>query len=183
MGGVGQLFDSILASLGLDGIPFIHPLIFVVILALVWPLMQRFATNDRARRLVKSLPELPLAEREAVQQRALEMVGGEPQGLLVIAEEALRVGMKVYATSVLQKLEATGKLPEDVRRLQRELQGAAPVMPEQAALAVERLLEAGALGEARRRLDEALTRWPEHPDLIALRDQIRAGDNAAPAEG
>lgn len=178
MRGLPALFQSILSMIGLKNAPWVGPLIFMVILALALPLMQKNAGTDRARRKLRGLNDLPMAERPKHYEEIFGMVADNPEGLVALADESLRNNNKEFAQLCVERLKATGKRADHVRRLERAMEPPGPAMPEQAAIAIERLLESGLLEEAGKRLSFATAKWPGHPELVALEEQLRVKTEA-----
>lgn len=174
MRGLPALFQSILSMIGLKNAPWAGPLIFMVILALALPMMQKNAGTDKARRKLRALNDMPAAERPKHYDEIMAMVQENPEGLVALADEALRSNNKEFALKAVERLKATGKRADHVRRIERALEPPGPAMPEQAAIAIERLLETGMLEEAGKRLNVAQAKWPGHPELTALDEQLRA---------
>jgi hypothetical protein len=176
MRGLSNIFQSLLTALGIENQPWIGPIVFVVLLALIWPYLQRNLKTDRGRQRIRGLADMPLPERQKAQDEALQMIGEEPDGLVALADESLRQGDRDYARRVVDRLKATGKKKDHVRRLDALLVDRNLQLPEQTVIAVERLLDTGLLEPARQRLAPALERWPDHPELLALRARIEAGE-------
>lgn len=173
-----DLLNNVLQLVGLQGQPWVGPVLLIALLALAWPYLHKTIDTDAGRRKLRGMSDLPLPERRKVQAEALEIVGEDPDGLIAIADEAIRAGEKEYAKSVLEKLRSTGKKKDHVRRLEQLLEDRSLQLPEQTVIAVERMIESGMLEGARVRLAPALERWPDHPELLALKAQL---DAPAPA--
>lgn len=173
MGGIGSLFRSLFEDLGIPIRPEILLVLFLASLLLFVPMMQKNAHTDKARKLLKSLPDKSTAERTKIQEEVLRIVWDSPDGLVAIASEALRLGLTSFARQVVDRLRETGQKTDDLRVFQRTLEGDAPVMPEQVLVQVEAMLESGMVDAARKRLAPALVRWPDHPELLALDARLR----------
>ncbi len=169
-----DLANSVLEMFGLQGNPWILPLGFLALVALFWPMIHKNIDTDAGRKRLRGMSEMPLPERKKAQAEALEIVGDDPDGLLAVADEAARAGEKEFARVVLEKLKATGKKKDHVRRLESLLTDRSLQLPEQSVVAVERMIEAGLLEGARDRLAPALERWPDHPELLALKAKLDA---------
>lgn len=169
---MSDVLTSILKMLGLENYPWIGPALLILILAIALPYVQKNVNTDRGRSRIKRMSELPLPERQKVQQEALEIAGDDPDGLIALADEAIRQGDKVYARQVLERLKATGQKRDHVRRLERLLDDTKLQLPEQTIVAVERMIESGMIEEARKRLAPALERWPDHAELRALEQRL-----------
>lgn len=174
--------NSLLELLGLDGQPWIAPVLLIGLFSLAWPYIHKNIDTDAGRRKLRGMSDMPLPERRKAQAEALEIVGEDPDGLIGIADEAIRQNERDYARTVLEKLKSTGKKKDHVRRLEHVLEDRTLQLPEQTVIAVERMLDAGMLNGARERLAPALKRWPDHPELQALQARIDAPDAEALAE-
>lgn len=169
MGGLGELVSALIAaSEGL--VPgWAWPVGLVALLVLAAPSMRRNARTNTARRLFRTATLLRAAERDAQENAALAAVVNNRDGLVVLADLALQEGRPRIVPEIVGRLRALRGREADVRRIEREQSGPQPATPLEAALLVERLLEAGVDSEAHRRLESALMRWPTDSDLVALR--------------
>lgn len=134
-----------------------------VLLALPWILRNR-RTEEGRKRLRKS-DRLRGAAREAEERAVLALVGTNPWGLLMVGEEAHRMGRDGLAADALAALLATGKLPERARRLQRDVEGPMPGTALEAALTLERFVDSGMLTVAVEKAEKFAGRWPGDPEL------------------
>lgn len=178
MRGIAQAMQSLFSIFGIKVAPWFLPLAMLLIVFSLYPMLQKNASTDKARRMLRKLPETPMAERPAVEAEALKLVGDDIHGLLVVSQLALELGNKGLALAAAERLKATGKRPDDVRRILAALDDGGPRMVEQAVVRVERALEMGLLPEARRRLDEARGRWPDDATLAALETQVSEAEAA-----
>ena len=71
MRGLSNIFQSLMTALGIENQPWIGPIVFVVLLALVWPYLQRNLKTDRGRQRIRGLADMPLPERQRAQDEAL----------------------------------------------------------------------------------------------------------------
>lgn len=182
MRGIAQAMQSLFAIFGVKVAPWFVPVAMLLIVFTLYPMLQKNAQGDKARRMLRKLPETPVAERPAVESEALAMVGDDVHGLLVVAQVALDLNNKALARTAAEKLRATGKKPDDVRRILAALDDGGPRMVEQALVRVERALEMGLLPEARRRIDEAKGRWPGDPSIDALELKVAEAESARLSE-
>jgi hypothetical protein len=104
------------------------------------------------------------------------VIASRPQDLVTLAEAARKMAQHDVHKRALSTLEANGALPAEVRRLRKETarQKGTPVHPVETAVIVERLIKEGAVAAATARLDEALRRFPDDQDLLALSAQLSA---------
>lgn len=112
--------------------------------------------------------------REASIEAAFKRTGGKPRALVDLAEHARRAGLPRAARRAIDELERTGRLPLEVRRLRRETEPAdhSLVDPVQAAVRAERMIDLELWTAAHETLAEALDRFPDDPELRALRDRL-----------
>ncbi len=184
MRGLPALVQSLLAMVGLKNAPWVGPLIFMVLIALALPMMEKNAGTNKARRLLRALSDMPAAERSKHHDEILAIVKENPEGLVALADEALKNGNVEFTTKCVAQLKVLGKRADHVRRLERAMAPpAGPALPEQAALAIERLLERGLLEEAGTRLNAALAKWPGHVELVDLERQLRERTDALASPG
>lgn len=141
----------------------------VGLMALYWSQMRRI--RGTVRRMVKASPE----ERDRLSAQALKLAGTRPGLLLLLEQEAHRRHQHALAEAALIALKATGKRQADVARMQRNRKPKrAPVgHPTEVAVQVVSLLEQGMLEAASHRLSDGLERWPEHPELLELRERAQ----------
>lgn len=175
MTAIGQLIRDLLGAFGVEPSPWLLGPMLGVLLVVSLPLMRVNRATQKARRLIVAAPLRPRPERERLSAEALALVAGNAVGLLVVAEEAIRAGLKDTAQTALVQLDATGKRPQDVRRLRQQLDPQAPVSAVIEVATVERLREEGLAALAEARLNRALERWPDDPALQALRANDQSG--------
>ena len=147
------------------------PVMILVLAAIAWPSVRKNGRTEAARKLFRTAVRLPFAERVAQEDAAVTMVGENPDGLLSLADLALAEGRPRVVPGLVERLVATGKRVEEVRRLQRTLEGPQPATALEAVILVERFLAQGQTEQARLRLDKALARWPDDEDLARLQQE------------
>lgn len=151
----------------------------VLLLALPWILRNR--RTDLARRALRASDKLKGDERVAAERKALTMVAGHPMGLLVVAEEAHKLGRDGLARDAIAQLRATGKLVAELRTIERAVEGPMPATVDEAVLTIERLIDAGMRDVAAEKLARFQTRWPSEPELLAVGTRIYEGSEASPS--
>jgi hypothetical protein len=114
--------------------------------------------------------------RQAHEESAFFLAQGRPRRLVALADEAMRLNLKPLWRRALAELEATGKLPADVRRLRAQVaverkRGGHPL---EEAVIIERMWDQGLHEAALERLAETRARFPEDPDLATLEADLRA---------
>lgn len=126
--------------------------------------------SGRARRMVRADPDL----RSRLRREILELAGETPALLFTAGQQAIKYDLRDLRDVVLERLEATGKAPEDVAHLRSKIEPEKKPIPHplEVAVNVERLLEEGMIDTARQRLAEALDRYPDDPDLQELDRQV-----------
>jgi hypothetical protein len=167
-----DLVSTLLRALGVHTEPWVLPAVGFAVVLVLSPFALVNQRTARARRVLQRAAQAGGAERERLEREAMAEVAGRPDGLIVIAEDALKAGRGALAREAVAQLRATGKRPSDLRRLERELDGpaqaAGPKTPLEAALKVERLLAAGMREPAREALEAARRKWPEDADLAGM---------------
>lgn len=151
----------------------------VVLLALPWILRNR--RTDIARRALRASDKLKGEERVAAERKALATVAGHPMGLLVVAEEAHKLGRDTLARDAIHQLRATGKLVAELRTIERAVDGPMPATIDEAVLTIERLIEAGMRDVAAEKLARYQARWPAEPELVAVGARIYEGSETIPS--
>ncbi len=175
--GLAEGLASLLDAMGIVLPPWGFPLLALMLLALVFPLLRRNHRTGRARRRLQTALYSSAAERSRLETEALELVQGNPVGLVVVADEAIRRGRRQLARRALEQLEATGRRLHDTRRLERDLYGTPCATPEEEILAIEHLLEEGILGRAAERLEKARQRWPHNQALESMQRKRSLGES------
>lgn len=170
------LFDLV----GVQPRPWMGVAALALLLALAWPHLDRNARTAQARKLVPRALDGSPADRAATQARILDLVAGNPEGLVAVADAALRSNLRPLALEAYTALRALPRARRaDVLRLDTALHGERPHHPEQEAAAIERLVEAGALHGAATRCQRARAWFPDDPGLRQLEDRIQAMLSAA----
>lgn len=166
-----QTLKDLVALLGWDLPPWA---LSAFLLCVALPFFPGFYRNSRTKRARKRLAALSLGGALTTEQEdeILGLVQNNPFGLVVVVEEAHKRGMKRLCTRALDDLRATGKKVGERKRLERLLGLDKPTTLDAEVLAVERLLETGLVQQAQVRLDAALARWPDHPELVDLSERL-----------
>lgn len=139
-----------------------------LLLALPWILRNR--RTDRARTRLKEALRAHGPERARLEAEALAEVSGHPMGLLVLAEAAHAAGREQLCAAAMAELRASGRLRDELRRLERSIEGPMPASPMEAAIKVEQMRAEGAVLLAEESLARYLARWPSDPELLALKE-------------
>lgn len=168
MGGLGQLVSALIGAT--EGIVphWVWPVALVLLLVIAAPSMRRNAQTDAARRRFRLAGRLLGAAREAEEDAAFASLAHNREGLVVLADLALAEGRRRIVPLALARLRELGGREAEVRRIERELHGPQPATALEAVLTVERFAAQGLHAEAERRLQTALRRWPDDPDLRAV---------------
>lgn len=175
MGGLQGMVDQILGVLGFHPAPGVVALCALAVFMLFLPRIWSSQRGEEALRILKRASQERMAERERQEQLALSKVQGNPNGLWLVAREAMAQGRTAFARQVLAELKATGKLPLERAGLEAQLAGPeGPRDPIQAAVRIERALGLGGVEEARRLLEEAERRWPQDEAWPELRQRVEA---------
>ncbi len=183
MHGLASLVRSVVEILRDTLPPWVILLAASVVLVGVLPSYLRGQRRALARRRISAMAGVPQPEADRLEAEAFRLVGSDPDGLVVLAEEATRHGREAVARRAIDSLAATGRRPAQVVRLARGLSGPDPRLPEEEALAIDRLLAAGLADAARRRLDRARARWPDLPDWEAFEVRLPPEGEGATGPG
>ncbi|MCK6505877.1 hypothetical protein L6R53_21240 [Myxococcota bacterium] len=159
-------------ALGVTPRPWMAAVALVVLGLTLGPSMHRSLSTTRARKLVLGLADLDPAARQARSQQILSLVERNPDGLIAIADEALRRRQEPLAREAYRLLRNSGKRPREQLRLEEALNGPLPRHVEEEVAAVERLLESGALARAEQRLERARGAFPRDERLADLRRRL-----------
>ncbi|MEC7946032.1 MAG: hypothetical protein VX265_00610 [Myxococcota bacterium] len=176
MGGILDSLGSLLAAAGVDLPPWGLPVFALIVMLVLLPRIFANMETSRARRLVQRSRGVEGDERVRMEQKALEVAGARPMSLVAVADEAIRIRRSPLAVQAVERLAETDGARDHLRRLRKALRNddKLPGSALAAALVVERLLDAGAVGEAGRRLGRFEKRWPGHPDLQVAARKVQA---------
>ncbi len=181
MGQLGEMIGALDELLSPLLPPWVRGAIPVIAVVLALMGLRRTVPADNARRRFARAQRLAEPRRSEEELAALQDVHHNANGLLGIAQLALASGRTARVESAVARLRALRRYPEEVLRLQRQIEGPQPGTPLEAALIVERFIERGHLDEARSRLVRYRARWPGDDDLEALAprcDTPAAGDHS-----
>jgi len=151
---------------------------------LMLALLPAYLHRMRAKQIKGAMRKLARARGDEQRQRHTEaafvLAAGRGRRLVVLAEEAMRAGQPLVVKRALAELERTSQCAEDVARITTKLRGEqrGPSFALEAVVNVEGLLDNGMIRVAQERLDEALRKFPEDPDLQALRPRVAAALSA-----
>lgn len=179
MNGLLKLIETIGLIFGKVLPPWAAPVIILVLGLAASPWIKRNIKTDEARKLMKTAGRERGAARESLEEEARLKVAGHAVGLLVVTEMALATGRETFARKVFADLKATGKLPVDVLRVERQIEGPQPRTPDEAAIAIEKFVNMGATALARQKWEKAIARWPEEQELISLGEKLVSAESAA----
>jgi hypothetical protein len=161
MRGLAQLLDTVLTLAGLHLQPWMAPVALLALAVILFPVLRRSHSTSLVRKRLRRLPYVGAAERRRLEEEALAMVAGSPVGLLVVAQEALRLGRYDLARRAADALEAAGARPRDLRAIRRILEPQLEPTPAQERVHIEALVQADMNDEAARRRALARARWPK----------------------
>lgn len=157
---IKDLVETFLAITGVQLQAWMAPVFFLALGIALFPTIRRAHRTGKARKRLRLIPYRRLAERQRLEDEALALVKGNPSGQLAVAQEALRLGRKDLARQALEALDSSEKYTIERQQLQRELEQPGAHSALEAHAAIERLIEAGLMDEARRRRSLAERRWP-----------------------
>ena len=122
--------------------------------------------------------------REVAIERAFHLAGNRESALIALADTAHQTGLVDVTQRALLLLESLDLGKSEVLRIRATT--AKPTRrashPVEEAVVVERFIEQEMWGAARIRLDEALARFPNDPELLQLEEAL-LGDSLDKARG
>lgn len=182
MGGLASLIRALLEFTGVSTHPRAALVVMAVLATLAAPWIRANLGTADARGLLKRAARERGEARAALVEQAFARVAGRPHGLVALADAAAQHGLPDVARRAAAELRGTGKLAVEQRRLDRVQAPPGARTPLEACIAIEGLLDAGALEAARARLAEARAKFPgdEDIDALAKRPELSPGD--APVE-
>ena len=185
MGGIANLLNAILEVMGLHLEPGTASVGALIVFVLLLPWIWRSQRGDEAVRILKRASHERRVEREALESLALAKVAGNPNGLWLVANEALRQGRMQLARTAADQLRQTGKLFREWQLLMIQIEGELPKTPEEVAIRAERLLESGQVEQAEQLLSSGRQRWPQSPAWAEVERRRSEGttENSATSPG
>ena len=174
MGGIAQLINSLASLLGVHAAPWAAPAALVGSLVLFWPWIRGNVRTGDARKLLVNAARERGAERERLERQALELVKGQADGLVVVAEQAVAQGRTALATEAVEQLRATKTLLPQLRIHERKLEPPLPILASEAVIVIEKMLEEGLVEAARARLAQCRRKWPTDDELLTLEARFPA---------
>lgn len=166
---LGNIVRDVAAMFGVQMTPTVMAALVFGLLLLAFPLLKKNHGTRLARKRVNEAARERGEARQRLAAEALTLVAQNPVGQIVVAEEAHKLGLKDTAAAALKLLTATGKERDEARRLRMLIHPEPPRFAEAEAAAILRRWESGLHDAARTQLNEALTRWPDHPAFDDLR--------------
>jgi len=152
------------------------PLVAVLAVAAVPAWINWLRTKQIRGQLRGMLRAANAQARKAHEAEAFFLAKGRPRRLVALADEAIRLNLKLVWQRALSELMATGKLPAEVQRLRAKVE-AAPKRgghPLEEMVIIERLWDEGLHDAALERLADVRARFPDDADLAALEADLRA---------
>jgi len=172
LGGITDVLDQVLGLIGVEVAAWTIPAVLVLVFIALIPWIRKNHRTNEARELVRRIASEERVDRAQLQTETLSTVADHPLGLVVVADEAIRLGLHPLARLATDRLASFHGYRQDLRRLQALLDGRPRVHIEGAQAAIERLLAQGLLGAARHRLEDAQQHWPDEPGLHELQRRI-----------
>lgn len=168
-----KTLNDVVGAFGLELEPWMAPLFAVCIALLVLPAYRKNFHTKKARKKVQAASVSGGEERKQLERESFELVDGNPFGLMVVAEEAHKRGMRPLAERALRALDATGKRRVEAKALRIKLGLERAITAEGEAVAIENLLDAGLVERAAERLEAAERAFPGHEALHGLRERTQ----------
>jgi len=157
----------------------VAPVLGVLVLLSV-PLWLNSVRNKQISGAVRRLVRAPDAvARAALLERIWSLAAERPSRVLVIVREAIRYDQRQLMNEAMDWLDARGEAVEDLRIIRGKMTAEPKPVghPLEVAVTVERLVEEGMHEAARSRLNDALARYPNDADLMALSRRLNAVEN------
>jgi len=168
LSGITDTLSQLLEQAGVSLPPWAFPGIIALLFLGVLPLIRRNSRVHRARLLVQEIASEQTTDRAIRKAEAIALVSDHPVGLVGLADEAIRRGVRDLAELALEELKTHGRPVPDIHRLQIELHGPPPAHLEGELAGIEQLLANGVRGAAMDRLRRAQETWPTDPALQRL---------------
>ena len=185
MRGLATAVKGIITALtAMDVPPWALAILVGVGLWFMFPKFVAALESDKPRRMVKRAMMADAQEQQKVGEQALALSAQDPTALVVLADEAIRMGRDALAEQCLERLRASGQRPKDVARLELTLLGPLPGTEMEAAIIVERMLDSGMTSAAAEKLERFRRRWPDDADLAGLASRLHEAEGLpTPPEG
>ncbi len=158
---VKELMETALSLAGIRLQAWMAPAFLLLVGVLLFPTIRRTHRVSQARKRLRKVPYANHEDRQRLEDQAMALVRGNPTGLAVVAQEALRLGRRQLARRAADALRETGRRQADLRTIELALEPPPAHSALDAISAIERLLAEGLNEEARRRRDLAKRRWPQ----------------------
>jgi hypothetical protein len=173
--GVEDLFTALSMLLP----PWAVAAVFVCVIAVVIPMWLKNLKVKRIRALARRMVRADADLRAQYFAEIMTLADTNPDRLESTAQVAIKYGVYDLRNEAIRRLEATGALPEALRKLRAtfESEPKRALHPLEVAVNVEQLLSENMTEAAREQLDEGLVRFPKDAELNALRRRL--GDIAS----
>lgn len=168
-------FGEVLQSLGMLLPPWAVAAVGGGLLLLMLPAWVDNMRVKQIRGTIRRMVRADEASRDALAERALRLARRRPTRLESVVERANHYQQLELRRRALQTLRRVD--PEKAEYLLERIERDKPKQvfhPIEVVVRVERLLAEGMVDAAAARLDEALDRYPDDPDLLALRQKVRS---------
>lgn len=172
--GFGEVMQALSALLPPEALAAVGAVVLLVMAPFWLDSMRGKQIRGAVRRMVRADPET----RAALVDRVMSLAGTRPHRLVTLAQHAIKYDQRDVRDAAIAALEATGRAPQDVKRLRAEIEKP-PIThrdPLEAIVKIEGLLDQGLVVAAAEHLDAAERRFPGDPELAALRRRVGAGN-------
>ncbi len=142
----------------------------VAVLLIVAPMWFSNLKVKRIRALARRMVRAPADVRQQLFEEILEIAAENPNRLEAAAQIAIKYGVYDLRDEAIRRLEATGELRVELQKLIETFKEPPKkaLHPLEVAVNIERLIAEGMYDTARTQLEEALSRFPNDKELLAL---------------
>ena len=153
----------------------------VIVVLIAAPMWLKNLKTKRIRGLARRMVRADQNSRQQLFDEVLDLAGDDADRLASTAQICIKYGVYDLRDEAIRRLEATGKLREELIKLQETLKDPPKkaLHPLEVAVNIERLIAEEMYDTARQQLEEALIRFPGDEELLAL--CRRLADRAADA--
>jgi len=150
--------------------PWAVAVLGVGLLLIVAPMWLKNLKTKRIRALARRMVRAPDDTRKELFDEVLGLAGDNADRLEATAQIAIKYGVYDLRNEAIRRLDATGKLKPELAKLRETFEAPTKraLHPVEVAVNIERLMSEEMYDTARTQLEEALSRFPDDPELLRL---------------